>query len=344
MATMWGVHNNQPQLDLVGNGFISIGWEELGDLTVIGDDKSLMQSRVAQTFPSMKPRAVPHAAGVLLKFAFRMHPGDLVVYPYKPDSTLNFGRITGPYYYDANAPLHRNRRPVEWLRTGVPRTDFVQAARNEVGSAMTLFEVKRHAQVFRDFLNGTAPAQTAVGVPRVPADPERAAEVAAEVPNAESIATATRDFIVETLMTQLEGVEFEDFVAHLLQAMGYRARVTAASGDGGFDIIAHRDQLGVEAPVIKVQCKRTTAGVGGPVVQQLTGTLSPGGDEKGLFVTLGGYSKDAQHLERTCQDLRLINGNELVDLIWEHYEKFSPRYKQLLPMRSVYVVDRSPDA
>jgi restriction system protein len=42
--------------------------------------------------------------------------------------------------------------------------------------------------------------------------------------------------------------------------------------------------------------------------------------------------------------LRLINGNELVDLIWENYEKFSPRYKQLLPMRSVYVVDRRPDA
>jgi hypothetical protein len=27
---------------------------------------------------------------VLLKFAFRMQPGDLVVYPHKPDSTLNF--------------------------------------------------------------------------------------------------------------------------------------------------------------------------------------------------------------------------------------------------------------
>jgi restriction system protein len=63
----------------------------------------------------------------------------------------------------------------------VPRTDFVQAARNEVGSAMTLFEVKRHAQVFRDFLAGTAPTSAAVGTA---ADPELAAEAAAEVPNA----------------------------------------------------------------------------------------------------------------------------------------------------------------
>lgn len=232
MPTMWGVHNSQPQLDLVGNGFISIGWDEMGDLGGIGDDNKRMQARVAETFPTVKPGAVPNAAGVLLKFAFRMQPGDLVVYPYKPDSTLNFGRITGPYYHDASAPLHRNRRPVEWLKTGVPRTDFVQAARNEVGSAMTLFEVKRHAQVFRDFLDGSTPSGAAAGTS---ADPELAAEAAAAVPNAESIETDTRDYIVETLMTQLEGVEFEHFVAHLLTAMGYRARVTAASGDGGFE-------------------------------------------------------------------------------------------------------------
>lgn len=270
-----------------------------------------------------------------------MQPGDLVVSPYKPDSTLNFGRITGDYYHDVTAALHRNRRTVEWLKTGIPRTDFPSAARNEVGAPITLFQVKRHDKLFRDFITGAAPTSP---VTQATEDPEQAAEAAAEVPNADSIETDTRDFIIETLMAQLEGVEFEHFVAHLLQAMGYRARVTSAAGDGGFDIVAHRDPLGVEAPIIKVQCKRTTSSMGGPQVQQLTGTLSPGGEEKGLFVSLGAYSKDAQHLERTRQDLRLINGNDLVALIWEHYEQLSPRYKQLLPMRSVYVVDRSPDA
>lgn len=340
-VTMWGVHNNQPQLDQVANEFIAIGWDDLGDLGSIGDDKHTMQERVAQTFSHIKPGAVPNAAGVLLKFAFRMQPGDLVVYPYKPDSTLNFGRISGGYYYDLSADLYRNRRPVEWLKTGVPRTEFSSAARHEVGSAMTLFEVKRHAQEFLDFIQGVT---TTGPVAPLESDPEQAAEAAAEVPTAERIETDTRDFIIETLMKQLAGHEFEHFIAHLLEAMGYRARVTQTSGDGGVDIVAHRDPLGIEPPIIKVQCKRTTNSMGGPQVQQLTGTLSPGGEERGLFVTLGAYSKDAQHLERTRQDLRLINGNELVSLIWEHYDKLSPSHKQLLPMRSVYVVDRSPDA
>jgi restriction system protein len=338
MPTMWGLHNDHPELDLVGNEFVSIGWDTLGDLSAHGDDKESMKTRVAQGVPGIKPGAVPGTAGVLLKFAFRMHPGDLVVYPYKPDSTLNFGRIASAYYYESGAPMHRNRRKVAWLKTGIPRTTFTQAARHEIGAAITLFEVKRHAAEFRAFLDGvTSPATT----PPVAADPEEAAEAAAEVPNADRIETDTRDFIIETLMTQLDGVDFEHFVAHLLETMGYRARVTRASGDGGVDIIVHRDPLGLEPPIIKVQCKRTTSSMGGPDVQRLTGSLAPGGTEMGLFVTLGPYSRDALHLERTRRDLRLINGNELVDLVFEHYAQFSPEYKRLLPMRSVYVVDRS---
>lgn len=191
---------------------------------------------------------------------------------------------------------------------------------------------------FATFLEGSTPSAA------VTADPEEAAEAAAEVPNADRIETDTRDYIIETLMTQLEGVEFEHFVAHLLEAMGYRARVTPPAGDGGVDIIAHRDPLGLEPPIIKVQCKRTTSSMGGPDVQRLTGSLSPGGTEMGLFVTLGSYSKDAQDMERARRELRLINGNEFVDLVFELYAQFSPEYKRLLPMRSVYVVDRSADA
>lgn len=109
-------------------------------------------------------------------------------------------------------------------------------------------------------------------------------------------------------------MQFEHFVAHLLEAMGYRTRVTQATGDGGVDVIAHRDALGLEPPIVKVQCKRTTGSIGG-----LMFSGSPGPSRR-----------------------RLINGNELVELVFEHYEKFSPEYKRLLPTRSVYVVDRVP--
>ncbi len=336
---MWGVHNDQPQLDIVDRGFISIGWTEMGDLSSLGNDKEAMKSKVAATYPDIKPGAVPGTAGTLLSFVYRMKIGDLVVYPHKPDSTLNFGRIAGEYEYHPEVDLHRNRRRVEWLRTGVPRTEFSEGARFEVGSAITIFQVRKHVQEFVDFIGGVRPNL----VPAV-VDPEDAEEAATDVVSAERIEDDTRDFIVATLMGQMEGAEFERFVAHLLHCMGYRTRVTQLSGDGGVDIIAHKDPLGLEPPIIKVQCKRSTSSMGGPVVQNLVGTLSPGGSELGLFVTLGSFTKDALHIERTRQDLRLVNGKELVDLIFAHYERLDPAYKRMLPMRAVYVVRRELDA
>lgn len=341
---VWGVHNDHPDLDLVGNGFISVGWDEIGDLSAIGADKEVLKQKVAAAYQHAKPGAIPVWAGVLLRFGFEMQVGDLVIYPYRPDSTLNFGRIESDYYYEPGAPFHRNRRKVQWLKTGIPRAQFSKSARYEVGSAVTLFRVKNHESEFVSFINGAAPGPPSVTTPAVAVPADEAAAQAEDEPNAERIETYTRDFIIETLLRELEGFRFEYFVAHLLEAMGYRTQVTQAVGDGGFDIIAHRDPLGLEPPIIKVQCKRTVGSIGAPDVQKLTGTLAPGGSELGLFVTLGAYSKDAQHLGRTRQDLRLVNGNELVGLIFEHYESFSPEWKRLLPLRNVYVVDREPEA
>jgi restriction system protein len=39
--------------------------------------------------------------------------------------------------------------------------------------------------------------------------------------------------------------------------------------------------------------------------------------------------------------LRLIDGDELVDLIFEHYDALDPEWKGRLPMRRVFVPDRS---
>ncbi len=337
--TTWGVRTDQPDLDHVENGFVAIGWDEVGDLSKIGQDKDLMKQRLIEARPNAKPGAIPVWAGVLLRFAFEMEIGDHVIYPNKLDSTLNFGQVTGDYYFEENAPVHRNRRQVKWLEVGVPRAEFSKSARYELGSLVTLFKVKNHEREFIDFLQGMPVPPTSPG--EVAA--EEAAESAEEELNSERIETYTRDFIIETLHKELDGYKFEYFVAHLLKAMGYKTRVTQASGDGGIDVIAHHDSLGLEPPIIKVQCKRTVGSSGAPDVQKLMGTLARDG-ELGLFVTLGAYSKDAVHLENSRQDLRLISGNDLVDLIFEHYAKFDSEWKALLPMRSLYVVDREPEA
>lgn len=339
MTRLWGLHNDHPELGHLEQGFVSIGWDAVGDLSRLDATRDAFKEALRAAYPTYKEGAVPVAAGVLFRFVHQMQSGDLVLYPHKPDSTLAFGRITGEYRYDESAELHRNRRDINWLMAGVPRQQFKQAALYEIGSAVTLFTVKRHAQEFLSFLDLESGQP---GAPKVQT-PEDEAEAVEDEPNAERIEEWTRDYIIQTLMAELSGHEFETFVAELLNAMGYRTRVTQASGDGGIDVIAHRDALGLEPPIVKVQCKRTLSTQGGPQVQQLTGALAPGGSELGLFVSLGAFSADARHIERSRQDLRLLSGAELVQLIFKHYDQLSPAWQRLLPMRPVYVVDRDPE-
>jgi predicted Mrr-cat superfamily restriction endonuclease len=148
MPKMWGIHNRAHSLDLVGDGFVAVGWEELGDLSELSLDRDALKSLVAKTFPDAKPGAIPVWAGVLWRFMNEMMEGDYVVSPNKADRTINFGIVDGPYYYEPGAEQYPNRRKVKWVRTAVPRDDFPKSALNEIGSAVTLFQVNRHVKDF----------------------------------------------------------------------------------------------------------------------------------------------------------------------------------------------------
>lgn len=334
MAVIWGIHNHQA-LNVVEGGFISVGWEELGDLREVGSDRTRLKELLSAQYPAAKPGAIPVWAGVLARFIGEMQVGDYVISPNKVDRTLHFGRVEGDFFVEPNAEVHPNRRPVKWLKLDIPRGTFSKSALHEIGSAITLFRVKTHADEFLGFLeNGE--------VQTLPVDADADAdevELAEDEPNAARVDTYARDFVVE-ILKGLGTYQFEKFVAALLTAAGYRATATVATGDGGIDVIASKDALAIEPPIIKVQCKRTIATIGSPDVQRLTGALAPGGSELGLFVTLGNYSSDAQHLERTRQDLRLLNGSQLVELIFEYYEALTSEWKGLLPLKRVYAVDR----
>lgn len=347
MVNMWGVHNDTLTTELLDEGFISIGWDELGDLRQVGLTRDELKTALSSAYPDEKPRAIPGWAGVLLRFADEMTKGDVIVAPYRPDGTINIGVVTGPYEYDADAPVHRHRRPVSWEKIGVSRTVFTEGALHEIGSLLTVFRIRRHIEEFLAVLNASDDSAFEAAVAQA-AKPSLSFErsLTAEVeeieatidePRASRIERHTRDYVLKALKNDLTHREFEEFTAALLQAMGYQARATAYSQDGGFDVIAHRDPLGVEPPLLKVQCKHMTTTIGAPEVQQLIGTQAMG--ELSVFVALGGYSRDALAIERQRQGLRLIAGEELVDLVLRHYGQLTPAWRLRIPLRSVLVVD-----
>lgn len=323
-TTIWGVHagkTGDADILFLKHGCVAIGWSGMGDLSKLKPDRESFKAKVAETYPDSKPGAIPTNGGQIFRFVHEMKPGDLVVYPSKRDRLIHVGVITGPYRYEPGEG-YPNRRSVNWVRE-VPRTHFTQGALYEIGSAMSLFQVKTYAEEFRLAQEG----QTAAAPP--PAKDETVALVA------DDIEETTQDFVLKQLAQELKGHPLAHFVAHLLSAMGYRTRVSPEGPDGGVDIIAHKDELGFEPPIIKVQVKSNEGSIGDPVVSALYGKVSSG--EFGLLVTLGTFTSAARHFARSKSNLRLIDGSELVQLVLQHYEQFDSRYKGLLPLKRVYV-------
>jgi restriction system protein len=320
---IWGIHMAREHGSApIEKGYIAIGWKEMGDFAPIKPAREAFKAAYARAYPSAKPGTVPVAAGVAFRFAAEMKPGDIVIYPSKPDRMVNIGVIESGYEYIPGAPFDcPNQRKVKWLKH-IARTSFSQSALNEIGSAITMFRVSSNADEFTAALEGDAFEVDAID------------EVSAELVSAQ-VEETTEDFIIKKLKNNQTPYQFEHFIAHLLKCMGYYSRVTQASGDGGIDIIAHRDELGFEPPIIKVQCKQILSTIGRPDVQQLHGAIENG--EHGLFVTLGTFSNDARTFERMKPNLRLIDGPALIELIYSHYHKFEPRYQMLMPLKRQYI-------
>jgi restriction system protein len=321
---IWGIHMDWKVGGMpIAEGLVAIGWVAMGDLSKLPPNREAFKKKVAEVYAkNIKPGAIPVVAGTLFKFVHEMKYGDLVIYPSKSDRMVNLGTIDSDYIYDPkpDGMDYPNRRKVKWVRK-IARPAFSQTALHEIGSAVTLFQVKNNSDEFTAALEGK-PLQSE----DVDDETSGAAAAIAE----EEI----EDFVIKRLTSGLSHRQFEFFVAHLLERMGYHCRVTAATGDGGVDIIAHKDELGF-VNVVKVQCKQTLTSIGQPQVAQLYGHVQD--DEHGLFVTLGGYSTPALEFERSNRNLRLISGDELVKLIFRHYERFEPRYRVLLPMKRAYV-------
>ena len=158
-----------------------------------------------------------------------------------------------------------------------------------------------------------------------------------------------QDDIRSSIYDYLESLgpyEFQDLVRYLFIGMGYRVSYVSPKGpDGGVDIIAHKDVLGVEGKVIKIQVKHTqniknTTGIGEKDIRELD-SLCKGSNSFGVIVSLKGFIKDVEKNVRTgkFEDITLIDSVLFVDLWTEHLDNIPEEGKKLFPLKKVYIVD-----
>ncbi len=329
--TIWGIHGGKTgdaHSLFLKKKVVAIGFRPTTDLSKWNPHREGFKKEVLKSFPERKKGAIPNIAGQLFRFVHEAKNGDLVLYPSKSDRKIHIGEIVGDYLYsESSESSYPHRREVKWLNS-FPRTKFSQGALYEIGSAMSFFQVRNYASEFLAALSGKAVTK--------PVDEDETISLVAD-----DIESQTVDFILKTLSQELKGHPFELFIAHLLGRMGYRTRVAPEGPDGGVDIVAHKDELGFEPPIIKVQVKSTEGSVGNQDVSALYGNVDQ--NEFGLLFTLGSFTNPAKNFARNKTNLRLVDGPELVQMVLDHYERFDSKYKGLIPLKRVYIPESTSD-
>jgi restriction system protein len=113
---------------------------------------------------------------------------------------------------------------------------------------------------------------------------------------------------------------FERLVVELLVNMGYggsrrdAGKALGGSGDEGIDGIINEDRLGLD--MIYLQAKRWTGTVGRPEIQKFVGALHGKRAKKGVFITTGTFSSEAEdYASHIDPKVVLIDGNQLAELM-----------------------------
>lgn len=140
---------------------------------------------------------------------------------------------------------------------------------------------------------------------------------------------------VREFLHKTDPYDFQHLVAGLLRGMGYHVSWVAPPGkDRGIDIVALGDPVGTNGPRIKVQVKREKNKTDAKTLRAFMSVLHEG--DVGLFVTLGGFTPDAESEARgEARRITLIGDLQLFELWSRYYHDIPEEDRRRLPVKFV---------
>lgn len=324
MVKYWGVRLGEGgkyfQSGYAGK-FIAIGWKELGTLNWLLQNEpedTLLEKlkekyKVAYSGNSEPPASkVGIESGEIFRFVRHFEVGDIILVPNPPERKVAIGRIKGAYEYREDWKdncQYLNRRRVEWIKT-ISRDELSVPLKNSL-VWLTIVSLESHKGEINGLMSGTKPVSHLI---------EK---------------ETTGDELYEKVIAKLKELEpkaFEEFIAHLLEKMGFEASTRKYVGDGGIDVDG---VLGTDlgSMTVRIQVKRVSSTLGNTTVLQLRGSL--GSRDFGAIITTNKFTKQAIQ-EAEAKDktpITLIEGTDLVDIILTHYDKLDEQYQDLLSLK-----------
>ncbi|CTP93396.1 restriction endonuclease [Xanthomonas translucens pv. poae] len=306
-------------------GVVAVGWNQLAAHAKPGVGRKQLIALYQSADPQTKHGTVVSGASQVWRFINDIQEGDWVI-TYSPVNRLySIGNVSGagehhPEWAEQGMPLARK---VQWQKQELPRDSLSATTKNSLGSTLTLFEIPPSA---------AAEVLAALkGKPAPVADDEAEEAVTDPLADIESQALER----IKDRVNELGWDDMQQLVAGILRAMGYKTQVSPPGSDRGKDIVASPDGFGFEHPRIVVEVKHRKGQMGSQEIRSFLGGRHK--DDRGLYVSTGGFSKDAQYeADRAPIPLAMWTLDHVVRALIEHYDATDAETKRIVPLKRLY--------
>lgn len=307
-------------------GYIAIYWN-LGGADISNLTKEQAKDLYRKFFPDSTRQVIASNIGMIYRFAVEMTEGSTVIM-YDPSTRLyHLGEIIGPcVYVEPNEKTEDDgsyQRKVTW-NSVVPRDILTARTKHSLGSISTLFSVSN--ETLTELKNATMDSSSP--------DNDNSEDDESVAESREATAEDGIERIKDRVL-KLEWDDVELLAAGVLRSMGYKTSMTRRGSDGGRDIIASPDGLGLESPRIVVEVKHRKGNISAPLLRSFIGGLR--NTDSGLYISTGGFTKDALiEADRAIMPVKLLNLDQFVHLLVDNYNNADMETRTILPLVQIY--------
>lgn len=296
-------------------GYVAIGWLPKNDLSAITSRDELYPLYKKEYPKDTSNVVIGQQVGQIARFLLEMKTGDYVITPAQDTEFIYYGVIQPDAYYfaegkDACPYLHRKR--VKWHKEPIRRSLFSVPFQNTIRSSLTVFYISHKKNFF-----------TTIDKPELVPDGEKKSEF---------------DYYSSVLsrILELDDKEFEILITYILTALGFEgSEHKGRVGDGGVDATGELNVANMAKIKLFVQAKRykVESRISANVVKALRANIPAGG--QGAFITTADYQKAAKEIavEQGFPRIGLINGEQLVDILAEHWNDIPEDFRNKLSLK-----------
>ncbi len=297
----------------INGGYVAIGWLDEIDLSKI-EKRDEIYPLYEEYHEEKNSLVLGQQVGQINRFLFEIQIGDYIISQSVNSDHIHYGIIQSSYYYEPNSTdgcPFPHRKKVKWVNE-IPRNSFSVPFQNTIRSSLTVFKVSQLQNFF-----------SVIGESKYLTKNETTENV------------NYHRSILNRLM-ELDAKEFEILITHLLAAMGFEGTEhTGKPGDGGVDATGELNLAGMAKVKIFVQAKRykPDSTIKASDVKALRQNIPR--DGQGAFITTAKFDNKSKEiaLDANFPRIGLINGNQFVELLAEHWEDIPTEFRDKLGLK-----------